>query len=869
MLYTRILPHLHRVLAVVVLLIASTVMFGWVTENPALIQLDPLFAPMVFNSAVCLTILAVTLLLPDLGWHRLALFLPAGVALIAVLTLVEYAFSINLFIDHLFLKPFYAVGTSHPGRMSISTALCFTLLSVTWLFKRPRYAWQTVCVTTAALVLGFSLIGLLSYGLGFNAEYGWGSFSRMAAHTSVAFVFLSLGVLLQLRAEVRKVSSRRSALVPHYVLIIGILLSTLIWQLLVLRDQERNRTVTQIRLEALKSSIDNAFLPVIKAVEHMSRRFAMKAYAHPDIWMADAESYYFEFQGIRRLFWADKENILRWVYPRDAAAAALVNTRIGVVNKNLLYHIDEISHGKNVSLSKVFEFRTGGRGLVIFVPVLKNKTYLGTVGASILAETFLSQVSEIPGYDIEIIEDGKIIFRRGAADPVFAKDWMSQGVYNNGDHEWRIKLVPTPTQLRANTSALPAVVLLFGVSVSVLLSVALSFYNFARASEANLKKAFEFNKAGIDSASLLIIALDENTIIRQMNTAAEKMLGYKTAELAGKTSPLMFYDPVEVRAFQKKMEQEIGRDLHLGRDFMEAIFQLGYHRATEWTQISRSGERYTVINSSSEIRNEQGLLTGYLQILEDVTELKAKEKLLAEQELKIVASSRLASLGEMAAGIAHEINNPLAIINGHAGILKKNLLTQGFSEDSEALKKVESIESVVHRIAKIIKGLRSFARETDSLDYEWMNVEALIEETLSFSRERFRTEDVELITRIPKDLQVHCQPQQISQVILNLLNNALDAVQGNRDKNVIIEALSRQGVVEISVSDNGPGVPYDLRSQIMQPFFTTKEVGKGVGLGLSISQGIIQAHGGKFYLDENAARTRFVIQLKGSTPSPL
>jgi PAS domain S-box-containing protein len=427
--------------------------------------------------------------------------------------------------------------------------------------------------------------------------------------------------------------------------------------------------------------------------------------------------------------------------------------------------------------------------------------------------------------------------------------------------DWHIKIIPTPAQVRANTSALPGIVLLFGVSVSVLLGIALSFYNLSRASEHDLKKAFEWNKAGIDSTSLLIIALDENTLVREMNSAAEKMLGYETAELAGKASPLMFYDPIEVRAFQLKMEKEIGHEIKIGRDFMDALFQLGLHRATEWTQISRSGERYTVINSTSEIRDDRGNLTGYLQILEDVTELKHKEELLKEQELKIVASSRLASLGEMAAGIAHEINNPLAIINGHAMILKKNLQQKGLGEDSEIVKKVEAIESVVQRIAKIIKGLRSFARETDSKDTEEVSVEALMEDTLSFSRERFRSDGVELITRIPADLKIKCQPHQISQVILNLLNNALDAVQNSKNKSVIIEAIPRQDGIEISVSDSGPGVPYDIRNRIMQPFFTTKEVGKGVGLGLSISQGIIQGHNGKFYLDENSARTRFVIWL--------
>lgn len=862
MLYTKILPHLHRALALIVFTISATVMLGWFAENKSLIQLHPLFAPMVFNTAFCLSLLAFALVLPEVGFPRLSMGLSGVVAAIGLLTLAQYFFGVDLFIDTLLMKPFYGVGVAVPGRMAVSTAVCFNLLSITMLFKRPRFAWQMVSVTTAVLVLGFALISIVGYAVGFNSEYGWGSFARMALHTSVCLGLLSFAVLMQLRVDVRKVSSHRSALVPFYVLTLGVLLTILIWQLLILRDQDRNRTVTQIRLDSFQSSIDNAFIPVIKSMEHMARRISMQGYPLKSLWDADAESYLQEFPGIRRLWWADQDRIIRWVHPPDESSHLLMNNRLGSNNKNLLPQVEEVVEGRKFALSKVFDFRTGGRGIVLLIPIHDNKSiFKGIVGASILVEPFFSQISLLEGYSIEILEDNVKIFSRGSPDPVYQRDWLSQGYYENMGVRWLIKIVPTPEQIRANTSALPGVVLLFGVSVSVLLGIALSFYNLSRASEAQLKKAFEWNKAGIDSSPLLMISLDENTLIREMNATAEKMLGYETAELAGKTSPLMFYDPAEVRAFTRKMEVELGYSITLGREFMDALFKLGLHRASEWTQISRDGKRYTVVNATSEIRDEKGKVTGYLQTMEDVTELKAKEKLLAEQEMKIVASSRMASLGEMAAGIAHEINNPLAIINGHAGVLRKQLLQKGLGEDADIVKKVDAIESVVQRIAKIIKGLRTFARETDSRDDEWITVEALLEETLSFSRERFRADGVELITRVPADLKIKCQPHQISQVILNLLNNALDAVQNSRNKSVIIEAISHPGGVEISVSDSGSGIPYDLRSRIMQPFFTTKEVGKGVGLGLSISQGIIHSHNGKFYLDENSARTRFVIWL--------
>ncbi len=265
---------------------------------------------------------------------------------------------------------------------------------------------------------------------------------------------------------------------------------------------------------------------------------------------------------------------------------------------------------------------------------------------------------------------------------------------------WEIILVPTPATIRANTSALPGVVLLFGVSVSLLLGITLNFYARSRESEYRAREAMEWKDAGMNSAPLLIISLDKNTLIREMNATAEKLLEYSTAEVAGKFMPVIFHDPQEVQEFQEKLEREVGRSVMVGPPYAQALFELGYNKASEWTLISKSGKRYNMILSLSEIRDHSGKVTGYLEILEDITQLKEKERMLKEQEAKILASSRMASLGEMAAAIAHEVNNPLAIISGHVGILRKVLAQKGLNEDVEISKKVDSIESVVQRIAQ-------------------------------------------------------------------------------------------------------------------------------------------------------------------------
>ncbi|MBV2169772.1 MAG: PAS domain S-box protein [Bdellovibrio sp.] len=859
MLFTKFSQRLHQILASIVFVVGIAVMIGWILQNPAIIQLGPDLSPMVFNTGLCLVALATGIAFANAKTSLISKVSVGVVVVISGVTLVQYIFAIDLGVDTFFNKPFYSIGMPFPGRMAVSTATCLLILALSCCQKKEKYTFQMLSATGASLVLGFSLIGSLSYFLGFNSEYGWGSFSRMALHTSLSLTMLALATLWFLRLQVGKVSIHDRALTPFFVVVTGVLTTILIWQLLVLRDQERNKKLTQIRVESLKAHLDNVFTPLEKSLGQMSRRFSAGAYSSEKMWKVDAEGFFAEFRGLHRLFWADQEGVIRWAYPASGGGTQLLNTKVWGTSKDLQARFMELTKGHRVSLSNIIEFRTGGKGFVLFVPIHVEAKYEGVVAAAVLSEPFFNEVADIPGYDLVIYEQGREVFRKGTPDPVFARDWKVNSSYRELGVHWEIEVVPSDAVIRENTSNLPGVVLLFGVSVSLLLGIALRFYNLAKESERAAKEAYDFKTAGMNSVPLLIISLDKNTVIREMNKTAEELLEYKNEEVVGQATPLIFHDMNEVHEVRTKMERELGYPIALGADFISAADKLRMTRASEWTQISKSGKRYVMTMSMNPIRNENGEITGYLEILEDVTELREKEKILKDQELKMLTSARLASLGEMAAGIAHEINNPLAIISGHVGVLRKTLQHKGLGDDQELQKKTDSIESVVQRIAKIVRGLRTYSRESEASGDEWVSIESLVDDTLAFCHERFKLEGVELSAVLEPQLKIKARSYQISQVLLNLLNNALDAVQASKYKKVVIEARRGKEGIEISVSDTGPGVPYNMREKIMEPFFTTKEVGQGVGLGLSISQGIIQSHNGKLYLDEASAKTRFVI----------
>lgn len=244
----------------------------------------------------------------------------------------------------------------------------------------------------------------------------------------------------------------------------------------------------------------------------------------------------------------------------------------------------------------------------------------------------------------------------------------------------------------------------------------------------------------------------------------------------------------------------------------------------------------------------------------DITNRVDQENLIKDQQARMISSAKLSSLGEMASGIAHEINNPLAIIKGKAyHILKK--LESGEANVDFLIKEITKIEQNSLRIVKIIKGLRTFSRHGEGDPFQLVIFKSVLDDVLELCYERFKYQGVLLKTSGDLDSEILCQETQMAQVLLNLVNNAYDAVSVQQAPWVEISVENMGDTLNISITDSGNGIRHDIADKIMQPFFTTKEVGVGTGLGLSISKGIIEMHNGRFYLDKNCSNTRFVIEL--------
>ena len=245
-------------------------------------------------------------------------------------------------------------------------------------------------------------------------------------------------------------------------------------------------------------------------------------------------------------------------------------------------------------------------------------------------------------------------------------------------------------------------------------------------------------------------------------------------------------------------------------------------------------------------------------------QLSDSQKKLVDQTQMLVHSSRLASLGEMSGGVAHEINNPLAIISGYSERLLEQL-EDSLTVDSEMVKSnINKIISASERISKIVKGLKQFSRESERDPMTSVNFDEIMKDSLSLCSEKILQNGVNIRIEGKSDFNINCRSVQISQIMINLISNAYQEIESNKmGEEILIEITESSTHHLISVLNAGKEIPQEIKDRLFQPFFTTKEVGKGTGLGLSISLGLAQTHGGNLKIKDN---DRNLIEFQLSLP---
>ena len=371
--------------------------------------------------------------------------------------------------------------------------------------------------------------------------------------------------------------------------------------------------------------------------------------------------------------------------------------------------------------------------------------------------------------------------------------------------------------------------------------------NKVRAEQDNIAKELtQF----VDTANAPIFGIDTEGRVNEWNQRSEQITGFTKAEVMGRDLVANFITD----DYKVSVGEVLAKALH-GEETANYEFPL----------FTQSGDRVDVLLNSSTRRDPDGQIVGVVGVGQDITELNKvraeQEKERKESAAQIIQASKLATLGEMATSVAHELNQPLSIIrmaaeNSRRKMSKENVAVEYLTD------KLQRIEEQTARAAAIIDHMRMFGREATE-EPALIDPRNVVTNALDLMGEQLRLAGIEVVTEFPEDSPcVLGHIIQMEQVVINLLTNARDAMsEKGTASTIILRIFSDPKNIHITSEDTGGGIAQNALTRIFEPFYTTKEMGKGTGLGLSVGYGIIRDMGGTITAENINDGARFTITL--------
>lgn len=482
--------------------------------------------------------------------------------------------------------------------------------------------------------------------------------------------------------------------------------------------------------------------------------------------------------------------------------------------------------------------------LVCRYPLFRDKLYLASITVSYRLQTLLDEI--VPWWfaqenDISLLDsEDKVLARRAAGG-------RGKNVYT---HNRTLEFPQLGITLRTNsTKSEPKLLSNLLVLSVVLLSLGLVWslialwrdINRRLQAEGALRKEAAFRAAMENSLITGLRARDMQGRLTYVNPAFCKMLGFPAEELVGKLPPMPYWAPEEITEYENRFAQILTGTVQ------PEGFETIYQRA--------NGERFPVLIYESPLVDDHGQQTGWMSSILDVSELKRAQELSRQQEEKLHQNARLATMGEMASMLAHELNQPLAAISsyttGALNILRQKQPPDDLNLLTEALEKATQ---QAQRAAQVIRSVHEFVKKREA-SRAWFDINALLQSVMPLIALQAQSAHIHVHYQIDPDLpEVFADKVLIEQVLLNLTRNAIEAMHdvAYPQRQMQIHAhLSAQNLTDrqptpalllIQVIDHGHGISADIAEKLFSPFFSTKAA--GMGMGLNICRTAIEFHGG-------------------------
>ena len=871
--------------SIATLFASLTVIYGWYSQNQLLVQINPSFAPMQYNTALGFLLCAIALFFLFINKKRGCQTFGGFTLLLGGATLIQYIWNLDFGIDEFFVESIFIEKTSHPGRMAPNTALCFVLCGLAFLTRKYKRSLM-VGFGVAALVI--AIVSLMSYLFDHESIYGWSNFIRMALHTAICFVIVSSGIILNTLYSDNYKRIEMIRLVPLTVSLTLLVIVGFAWYIIHEEGSARNESY----FNALVADTEKSLLDRYSLYEETLRGGLGLFYASDFVSRQEWHDYVYtlniqdNLKGVNGIGYIDyvlAKDMTDYItrFREDGAPDAELYPQTFYPDKFIIKYIEPLGSNKE-ALGLDIGFEANRRaaaerardlgvpaltkkillvqdeleqaGFLLLIPSYatkdipstieeRRKHFQGWVYAPFVGANFLSNLGDITRnqltFDVydgrRVVEKALIHTNRDVLKASKAHLLTSQTQISIAGRTWTIVWRASENYTPPAKAVWGVFVIVVGVIFTIFLYILLSIV--FRSNELIKRQVIARTKELAESESRQSAILN-NTIdailtfngigeIKSFNKAAETMFGYKASDI--------------LNAHISILTQQ-GDDHKINLTSNDLV---GYNQ--ELYMCHKEGHTFPTSVSISKVELLDADL--YSVIIRDIShEKEAREKIIhANTELKR-SNHELERFAYIA---SHDLQEPLRKIGGFTERLEKSL--DGELTDKQE-QYVKFIVDGVFRMRELVMGLLAYSRVTTSeLKIEYLDTKEIVERAIDNLSETIKENKAKVIfSDLPSVLY---DKVMLTQLFQNIIGNAIK-YRGKAAPEITITTSQTEKFITFAIKDNGMGMEEKYFKHIFEMFqrLHRKEDIKGTGIGLSLCQKIVERYGGEIWVESELGK---------------